>query len=426
MLSSLNEDVVELIFTFCDVSTVNKTLHAIASSGPVWLSLARNLSGRGLLDLPDDLADASALKDEVRRAVIGPRTWHPTSTDPITVLRETTIPLGASHTDAVDLLPDGRYVVRYVRFYVEDHHRGVGVELWDVHSASCVWRWEKPDYTVARAIFDFSSDQATVVYLACGSQSLPRFISVLEITLNLSTRFPLREAFYLEIGWDVLTQSSHQIAGDFLAFQLCTAGAPMRVPLILIHWRTEEFILFDCLRGPFRTHPTTPVFALVHGYLFLAKPPAGDGNCIEIDSIPSLASFWRPLSSLHPDSTPTEPRPRPQILRAPGDEGTCDDDSRYITVSAVECPVHHGTYDLTVEIQNISPRFSCHLTRYHFRPNTEPVLRSTFHHSMLYTHPSGAGYAISWESMKSRPVIQFRKLRIGRIFVRRMAVRLHI
>ncbi|KAJ7607713.1 hypothetical protein FB45DRAFT_1040097 [Roridomyces roridus] len=82
--------------------------------------------------------------------------------------------------------------------------------------------------------------------------------------------------------------------------------------------------------------------------------------------------------------------------------------------------MHHGTYDLTVEDQDISPGFLCHLTRYHFRPNTEPVLRSSFHHSTLYAHPSGAGYAISWESMTSRYVVQFRKANIGTINMRRL------
>ncbi|KAJ7098897.1 hypothetical protein C8R44DRAFT_888742 [Mycena epipterygia] len=85
----LDTDILSHIFALTDVYTilslsrVNKLFHSAAFIKQLWLSVARNLASRWLIDPPaDEILEALStdeLVDEVKRGVVGPRIWSPTS-----------------------------------------------------------------------------------------------------------------------------------------------------------------------------------------------------------------------------------------------------------------------------------------------------------------------------------------------------------
>ncbi|KAJ7154323.1 hypothetical protein C8R43DRAFT_1126402 [Mycena crocata] len=89
MSIDLNEDILQRILVLCDVQSVlrigqaNKLLHKFTSTREVWLALIQDLLFRGLIDvLPEEIhreATPTELAEEVKRAVLGPQSWLPTS-----------------------------------------------------------------------------------------------------------------------------------------------------------------------------------------------------------------------------------------------------------------------------------------------------------------------------------------------------------
>ncbi|KAJ7890396.1 hypothetical protein B0H13DRAFT_2040407, partial [Mycena leptocephala] len=107
LLNHLNTDVLLQIFALTDVSTimslsrvrilcVNKSFHEITSFKQLWLSIVRDLSRARVIDAPAEetleTLSTAELVEEVRRAVVGPRTWSPASSVPPTVHRQFSIP----------------------------------------------------------------------------------------------------------------------------------------------------------------------------------------------------------------------------------------------------------------------------------------------------------------------------------------------
>jgi hypothetical protein len=143
---------------------VNKSFHEITSFKQLWLSIVRDLSRARVIDAPaeETLETLSTVElvEEVRRAVVGPRTWSPASSVPPTVHRQFSISLERyTVTHPAELLPGGTHILRFVS---ESFPRSNGIELWEVCTGKRVWEWGRVDYDVFHAATDFQAGTSKV------------------------------------------------------------------------------------------------------------------------------------------------------------------------------------------------------------------------------------------------------------------------
>ncbi|KAJ7871881.1 hypothetical protein B0H14DRAFT_2723305 [Mycena olivaceomarginata] len=139
----LNYDVLLRTLTFLDVTSIMRctevcsAFQRLAQSKHVWLAVVYNLGRQNLLSLPprDTLPGYSAtqLIQEVKRAVFGPWTWAPTSSQAPVVRRRIHVSMsGPSTSSACEptlLFGDRHLLVK----------RGTGCEIWDVAENRPVW-----------------------------------------------------------------------------------------------------------------------------------------------------------------------------------------------------------------------------------------------------------------------------------------------
>ncbi|KAJ7108402.1 hypothetical protein C8R43DRAFT_1243567 [Mycena crocata] len=123
----LDEDVLLQILPYCDVHTVlhvgrvNKLLRALTLTKEIWLALIHDLAFRGILDLPpaDVLRNYTVpdLVDDVKRIVLGPKTWSPASTSPPIITRQRALPAPWATDNSrqtfsgMKVLPGGKYII---------------------------------------------------------------------------------------------------------------------------------------------------------------------------------------------------------------------------------------------------------------------------------------------------------------------------
>jgi hypothetical protein len=116
--------------------------------------------------VPDEILETltrDALVEEVKRAVLGPRTWFQQRSPP-TICRKITIPMDARRRQELELLPGGRYLVCYV--VGDDDGFSKDVECWEVETNQRVWVWSRPGCSVIRAGFHFPDrENEAVVYI---------------------------------------------------------------------------------------------------------------------------------------------------------------------------------------------------------------------------------------------------------------------
>lgn len=146
---------------------MNRYLREISSSRSAWLSIILDLSSRRLIDLPFDAVEGlstDALKDEVKRAVAGPRTWSPISLDRPTLLRQQTVPLQPhSRSDP----SCAAHIIAYVKQPGEGgNFRGTAIQCLDGRTGRLLWNWTRPRHTILLAKFDFRGPSAAVVAIA--------------------------------------------------------------------------------------------------------------------------------------------------------------------------------------------------------------------------------------------------------------------
>lgn len=143
---------------------MNKLCHEIASFKQLWLSIVRDLSRARVIDAPAEetleTLSTTELVEEVRRAVVGPRTWSPASSVQPTVHRQFSIPLGYTVTLPAKLLPGGTHVLRFIS---ESFALSHGIELWEVYTGKRVWKWGRVDYNVFHVATDFPAGTSKVV-----------------------------------------------------------------------------------------------------------------------------------------------------------------------------------------------------------------------------------------------------------------------
>jgi hypothetical protein len=153
---------------------VNKLFHKISLSRHLWISVVRGLCFRRVIDvIPDEVLETltrDALIEEVKRVVLGPRTWSPRSRSPPTIHRQITVPLMDIHWRLrSELLPGGRFLMCCAA--KDDTGSAPQVEFWEMHTGKRVWAWERPGCTVASAEFDLTDrgNEVVVYILFCES-----------------------------------------------------------------------------------------------------------------------------------------------------------------------------------------------------------------------------------------------------------------
>ncbi|KAJ6549069.1 hypothetical protein DFH09DRAFT_1281530 [Mycena vulgaris] len=324
------------LFTIVSLSRVNHELHAVTSTKQLWLSVIHELSSRCLIEpLAADILDTisvAELIDEIKKVIVGPQTWSSASSGPPIVARQIDFSFTelSGESGSPQLLPDGRHIL----FYKRSGDFTGGVECWDMHSLRRVWGWASPPNFVRRATFDFRQGAAAVVALLFRSR-----IVLLEAWLNTGDSLILLDIPINELRW-----STAKISGDFCACRLCLAGVLERGPLLLVNWRTAEFIVLRI--------SSMQDFALIPDHLLLAcsktaldSSPAGQ---VRIYPMSSFGHLWRPVSEFTLGESTLGNIPSSTVHVHGNDLQEWND----LRISVTESLVHDDTYELTVEVRN--------------------------------------------------------------------------
>ncbi|KAJ7232918.1 hypothetical protein C8J57DRAFT_170718 [Mycena rebaudengoi] len=251
-LEDFAEDILCLILVCCDiytvlsVSRVNKSLRRIAYSKQIWIYLLDELAGRGLIDLPHDRPlhnySTAELIEEVKRVILGPKTWScPRHAAPI-IAREFRIPRirpdDQSRLFSVQLLPGGTHLV------VEYSSR---LELWHVATSAVIWlpKDSRMFASLRRYSIELFDDQKSAILVTLENLRLLRFIRI-DLSAGVSTEMfkmepPSQEARF----WDYPV-----ISGNLFA---CEVQLRSEIPftsnicLMVGNWCTEktDIITYD-------------------------------------------------------------------------------------------------------------------------------------------------------------------------------------
>ncbi|KAJ7851289.1 hypothetical protein B0H14DRAFT_2762093 [Mycena olivaceomarginata] len=339
-MDQLDADALFSILAFTDVSTiislsrVNRYLREISSSRSAWVSVILDLSSRRLIDLPFDAVEGlstDALKDEVKRAVAGPRTWSPISLDRPTLLRQQTVPLQPhSRSDP----SCAAHIIAYVKQPGEGgNFRGTAIQCLDGRTGCLLWNWTRPRHTILLAKFDFRGPSAAVVAIASFDERFSYHIMVLEVDLKTGES---HEMLALRTG--TLVASRLHIFGDYIAcnanpYSVCThAFQPLKYLTHLGGKRPSELDLCP-------------------GHLMVAYGVLNAPQYVHLYSFLSLDGLWRPMSELdfasRFNATPIRPS---LVLELPGNILPGDSVRRELTTTFLPSLMHTDTYELISEV----------------------------------------------------------------------------
>ncbi|KAJ7026367.1 hypothetical protein C8F04DRAFT_1125522 [Mycena alexandri] len=398
IITDLEPEILLRVLVFCDVYTilsvscVNRELRSIALAKQLWISAINHLRNRALMETwpsydPTHYT-AEELIEQVRRLVVGPRTWmSPSPSEPISaqVVAEFSLPseIQCPNTEAgcrVQLINGGRHILLA-------HLKAV--ELWDLAAKQCLWN--RPHYVDSLAVS--REVEGNTVSLAMLSDNA-RTLEVLRIDLtagNINQNLVVR----LETSGHL---SANALLGDLLAVHL-TGG------ILLVNWRSEMYVL---LGGLEQLDPLPPRVSLVAGHIVLLRAirslPAAFGNegssswpngvWLFLYSTVDLASDWRPVGDYSSasgcvsirDLTPTVAE-RQQLDNQPLSLSL----NGRLTLSVHENPVRPGAYRINVYAAQRRPRGACRgphpapgrgpcaaLFRYNFVASASDDLPSSF------------------------------------------------
>ncbi|KAJ7197750.1 hypothetical protein GGX14DRAFT_667485 [Mycena pura] len=364
----LNDDVLFYILTYLDVTSViqcqrvSRHFQALTQSRQVWMSLARDLGRRGLIDLPlPDLSNYSTMQlvTEVKRIVVGPTTWLSHSDRQPTVHRQLHIPLG-SDSLAPQLLPGGRHLL------VE---RGVACELWDIVEHRRILM--RNDVQVAIE-FTHGKEELT---LAVVISTMPMTIQVLRLNLHNDMQHivasPKLPSWSLHI-------SNTVIKGDFVLLVVNDAS------VLLLNWKETKCVIL-------------PRFArnsvhLIPGHL-VALTSSSPSAKVLLYPFTAFESHWFPMTSDSIDAateaalTGTKPTVLQQV-EYPEVAGC-----RAPQLFVHECPLHHSSF--IVSTNRVCGYASLHLhPSFHRFPLTvsAPTSPSKWHWRHLFSSGSVTAY----------------------------------
>ncbi|KAF7363946.1 hypothetical protein MSAN_01052900 [Mycena sanguinolenta] len=349
-LDHLNADVLCLILALTDVYTilslsrVNKYLLSISSSRPVWVSVVLDLSSRHLIDLPLDIIvenlSTEELKDEVKRVVMGPRTWSPTSLEPPTLLRRKVIPMQKrGFTDGC--FRSTAYIITYVEQSTSDDGAGGNmIQLLETHTGRIVWSWSRLGHIVFEVQCEFRGRSAVAALVFSTPDSQESHILILELDLKTGDSREL-----LAIDGLLNIPFGLRISGDYFACETVHDNC-----VLLVNWSISQFIVF-------RTASCRMELCLGH----LLLPHRGRHPHVRLYSFGLFDSLWAPISQLGFDS-PTSLFESPPSLTL---ELASNNVPHHFQLSTnlFESPIHADTYDFISEVTSIMPRRTVLLTR---------------------------------------------------------------
>ncbi|KAJ6566666.1 hypothetical protein B0H19DRAFT_1257860 [Mycena capillaripes] len=331
------------VYTVLSLSRVNRLLYDIGSTKQLWLSIVRHLTACRLIDAPPDRLDElskDALVEEVRRAVDGPRTWSPKSSVPPTLARQVVVEV--DHFRCAELLPGGSHILCYFEHNSDDAVECLRHTLGDEYGHAAVV-----------ALILAASDRHELLF----------------IELNLDTGKSgdlLRTSFPRTLLW------ATQLCEDFLVCYARPTPIHGRWFILLLNWRAEEFVVFDC-------STTRPVdnFALLPGHIVLTRPVFGPDESsaacsVHLYSIVNFKTLWRPLSEFSFDN-PIDPKEISSVELHVAHNNLVAPRHLHPKLSVTQSPIHHDTYDLTIQVADIVypptvPRLSSLLERLRIRP----------------------------------------------------------
>ncbi|KAJ7684172.1 hypothetical protein DFH06DRAFT_1154941 [Mycena polygramma] len=253
----LSTDVLLEIFALTDVCTimvlarVNRLFHGISLIKQLWLSVVRELSLARLIDAPaDETLETLSTEDligEVRRVVSGPKTWSPGSSLPPTVQRQFSLLLDTSTLNGgrpPKLLPGGTHMIVYIS---GPAGKISGLECWDVFTGQKVWRWGRPEYTLAEEVSDLRGATLVVIVVFVDPASPPGETyqtRILEVDMANKDSVKLSRLVI-----NPIPSSNPQLCGDFLILKVLQQTSLLygrfSVVLLLLNWRTQEGVVLD-------------------------------------------------------------------------------------------------------------------------------------------------------------------------------------
>ncbi|KAF7353099.1 hypothetical protein MVEN_01277900 [Mycena venus] len=291
-LIDLGTDVLSHTFAFTDVYTilslsrVDKYFHDISSTKQLWISIARDLFARRLIDTPVDEIDTlskDALVEEVRRVVAGPRTWSSSSLLPPTVLRQESIRLECFRSE---LLPGGTHILLW---HDDGDPAMTRITCFDVQTGRRACIWSQQNLRVYAVTVDCSwGTSEMVVALAVATPDFQPH-QLLFTGINMDTG-QSRDLFCLPLSEVSLSES--QLRGDFFI----SFGNFMERFILLINWRTETFVILE----PNIAGQRALAFAILPGHIVLVHSVSGStAPSVHISSLAVFDNLWRPLTEFN-------------------------------------------------------------------------------------------------------------------------------
>ncbi|KAJ7276857.1 hypothetical protein C8J57DRAFT_1504692 [Mycena rebaudengoi] len=349
LLLDLNYDVLLRIFTYLNVASVlqaarvSSACKRLAQSKHVWLAIVLDLGCRHLLDLPprDTLLRFSTtqLVEEVKRAVLGPRTWAPNSSSAPTVRRKIHVSMSGPSEPTI-FSGDKHFLVQ----------RGTG-EIWDIAEGRRIWARDGivRNKVVAQPVHDGTE----ILIVLCTEQPQDWEFSTISAPPNYQ--------FVIQV---FLLDLTTNLEGQMLPIQLPRIWAAFSDPLIvgdmvlLVNWRKAEFVL---LHRPVQLLHKN----ILCGHL-LALTEAGTKSKVLLYPSASFHPHWEALDSIVlARATHSPVRIKPILLQQveypdlPG--------FRTPRMSVHDFPLHRGSY--LVSTHSVTS----------FPPDSEIFRRPAFH-----------------------------------------------
>ncbi|KAJ7064623.1 hypothetical protein C8F01DRAFT_1127498 [Mycena amicta] len=285
MLHQLDEDVLVDILLLSDIRTVlafsavDRYFRRIALNKQLWVFLAQDLIAHGILDfwVAESFEDCTTvdLVEEVRRVVVGPRSWSPTNRAPPILRRKTVYRVDPRNKYGwFSLLPGGRYFV--VDNWLQDG-------IWDLSTRRFVWG--PSEHCQCRPFYVevlYGGEAANVLYLC--HHTMTTTMKLIRVNLTSGQSFDM---FSSSLSPRLHEVHTADLLGDYFVLYL---GGRRPPAFVIINWRTHLYALIQC------SHPLIHGPKLLPGYLVLVVYNDKSEAQLEIVTLASLP--WRNVSEV--------------------------------------------------------------------------------------------------------------------------------
>ncbi|KAJ7220974.1 hypothetical protein C8J57DRAFT_1482519 [Mycena rebaudengoi] len=397
-LADLDVDILYIILRLCDVYTllsmaqVNRSFERIARAKHIWIFLIRDLSARRLIDLPHNrpLQDYSTaqLIEEVKRLVVGPKTWSRPSAS--TVSRKISIPrstIEIGRRPELKLLPGGTYLAV---IYLD------GAQLLHVPSQTVIWRLQSDDF--GHPLFELSDDDTSALFLSTDAAHRIKLIGI-----DLKTG-DATELFTSEVPGDTALMGGPVISGQFIIYDLAQSPWTHRY-FVLANWRTDTIVVlkFEHLAIHWNR------LELIAGYLLytICPPFPSDRPRIELCPVEELFSRWPSNTSISlEDAIDSSHLPVIVMGELPFLHRNC-----MYNMTVYESPLRRDTYKVMIyHVGPEPPRSSRFLSKWIRQklPGGNPKIPGTLYTFHVSIPPNGV---VDWALTSSVPALPVGYLR---------------